>query len=297
LKFCKRNDFVFTNIKPSNFIQTSSGAIKLIDYGKSFEPFNQEKFINTIKRAFLLYNNPTMKSEDFQKLTARINVGEEPKEIKGWEKLWRAVEPRKKEEILDAEIVSIIKEINPENVLDYGSGKCKTAKQIEDETTAKVFVYDINESVLTARCGDFQRYFPNDRTFDSTFDLALLNLVLCEIDNETLNSILSNIKTALKKNGKLIVSVCNPDFAHVHQTEFQNRNSIPQSNANEEIITKTCIYTGNKKVEHHRPTENYLQLFKQQSFNIIKVIDTDGINLETLEPASDFKIFVLTSEK
>jgi SAM-dependent methyltransferase len=297
LKFCKQNDFVFTNIKPSNFIQTSSGGIKLIDYGKSFEPFNQDKFINTIKRAFLLYKNPTMKSEDFQKLTARINVGDEPTEIKGWEKLWKTAEPRKKEEILDAEIVSIIKEFKPEKVLDYGSGKCKTAKQIADETTAKVFVFDINESVLTAKCGDFQRYFPNDSTFDNTFDLALLNLVLCEVDNETLNNILSNIKTALKKNGKLIVSVCNPDFAHVLKTEFQNRNSIPQSNANEEIITKTCIYTGNKKVEHHRPTENYLRLFKQQGFNIIKVTDTVGINLETLEPASDFKIFVLTSEK
>lgn len=296
LKFCKQNEFVFTNIKPSNFIQTSSGQIKLIDYGKSFEPFNQEKFVNTIKRAFLLYNNPLMKSEDFQKLTAQINVGEEPNEIKGWEKLWRAVEPRKKEEILDAEIVSIIKEFTPEKVLDYGSGKCKTAKQIETETTANVFVYDINESVLKARCGDFQRYFPNDRKFDNTFDLALLNLVLCEVDNETLNSILSNIKTALKETGKLIVSVCNPDFAHIHKTEFQNRNSIPHTNAEDEIITKTCIYTGNKKVEHHRPTENYLQLFKQQGFKTIKAIDTEGMNLDTLEPASDFKIFVLTSE-
>ena len=297
LKFCKQNGFVFTNIKPSNFIQTSSGEIKLIDYGKSFEPFNQEKFINTIKRAFLLYKNPAMKSGDFQKLTARINAGDEPTEIKGWEKLWKAVEPRKKEEILDAEIVSIIKEFKPEKVLDYGSGKCKTAKQIEDETTAKVFVYDINESVLIARCGDFEKYFPNDSTFDKTFDLALLNLVLCEVDNETLNSILSNIKTALKKNGKLIVSVCNPDFAHVHKTEFQNRNSIPQSNANEEIITKTCIYTGNKKVEYHRPTENYLKLFKLKGFNIIKLTDTEGIDFETLEHASDFKIFALTNER
>ncbi|NMC99710.1 MAG: methyltransferase domain-containing protein, partial [Bacteroidales bacterium] len=297
LKFCKQNDFVFTNIKPSNFIQTSSGDIKLIDYGKSFEPFNQEKFINTIKRAFLLYKNPTMKSENFQKLTARINVGDEPTEINGWEKLLKAVEPRKKEEILDAEIVSIIKMFNPEKVLDYGSGKCKTAKQIGEETTAKVFVYDINESVLIARCGDFHRYFPNDSTFDKTFDLALLNLVLCEVDNETLNSILSNINKALKKNGKLIVSVCNPDFAHVQKTEFQNRNSIPHSNAEEEIITKTCIYTGNKKVEYHRPTENYLRLFKQKGFKVIKIIDTEGVNLETLEPASDFKIFVLTNEK
>lgn len=296
-KFCKQNDFVFTNIKPSNFIQTSSGDIKLIDYGKSFEPFNQEKFINAIKRAFLLYKNPKMKSEDFQKLTARINVGDEPTEIKGWEKLWRAVEPRKKEEILDTEIVSIIKEFKPEKVLDYGSGKCKTAKKIADETTAKVFVFDINESVLTARCGDFQRYFPNNSTFDNTFDLALLNLVLCEVDNETLNSILVNIKTALKKDGKLIVSVCNPDFAHIYQTEFHNRINIPTNNNSETIIYKISNSTNNKRIDYHRPTKIYFQLFSKHDFNIIKVIDTDGINLETLEAASDFKIFVLTSGK
>lgn len=296
LKFCKQNEFVFTNIKPGNFIQTALGKVKLIDYGKSFEPFNQHKFINTIKRAFLLLKNPKMKNEDFQKLTSLINVGEEPNEIQGWEDLWRIVEPRKKEEILDTEIISILKEYNPIMVLDYGSGKCKTAKQIETETTAKVFVYDINETVLKTRCEDFQRYFPNDRSFDNTFDVALLNLVLCEVDNDTIKGILSNISKALKTNGKLMVSVCNPDFAHVHKTEFQNRNSVPQTNSKEEVISKTCKYTGNQKVEHHRPTEKYIELFSNNDFRLIKEIDTKGVNIATLEPASDFKIFVLTSE-
>ena len=296
LKFCKQNEFVFTNIKPGNFIQTNSGAVKLIDYGKSFEPFNQEKFINSIKRAFLLLKNPKMKNEDFQKLTAQINAGEEPEAINGWENLWRAVEPRKKEEILDTEIVSIIKTYNPENVLDYGAGKCNTAKQIKRETLAKVFVFDINETVLETRCGDFQRYFPDDSRFDITFDLALLNLVLCEVDNESVMAILSNVSKALKPNGKLVISVCNPDFAHIYKTEFQNRNSIPYSNTSEEIITKTCIYTGNKRVEHHRPTEKYIELFNNHELKLIKAFDTEGINLETFEPASDFKIFVLTNE-
>ena len=293
LKFCKQNEFVFTNIKPSNFISINLGEVKLIDYGKSFEPFNEEKFINSIKRAYLLWKNPKMKDEEFQKLTAQINSDEEPSEMKGWEKLWKAVEPRKKEEVLDTEIIAIIKECNPEKILDYGAGKCKTAKQIEKETVAKVYVYDINESILRTRCEDFQRYFPNDPAFDNTFDLTLLNLVLCEVNNETLSSILSNIKTALKPNGKLIISVCNPDFADIHKTEFQCRNLIPHSKSEEEVITKTCIYTGNKKFEHYRPTENYSQLFRQHGFNLIKTIDTDGVNLETLELASDFKIFIL----
>lgn len=296
LKFCKQNEFVFTNIKPSNFIQTSSGKIKLIDYGKSFEPFRHEKFINSIKRAFLLYNYPKLDNKEFQKITASINIGEEPIEIKGWEKLWKAVEPRRKEEILDNVIISIIKEFNPHKVLDYGSGKCKTARKIAKLTSAIVYVYDINEVVLENRCTDFQRFFPDDCKFEGTFDLALLNLVLCEVDNETSSHILSIVKKALKQGGKLIVSVCNPDFSHVFKTEFQQRNSIPYSYFQEDIITKTCIYTGNQKVEHHRPTEKFIKLFKHQGFEIVKMIDTDGVNLDTLEAASDFKIFVLISE-
>ncbi|TVR76840.1 MAG: glycosyltransferase [Chitinophagaceae bacterium] len=293
LKFCKQNEFVFTNIKPENFIQTSSGKVKLIDYGKSFEPFNQNKFVNTIKRAFLLLKNPKMEDKDFQKLTSRINIEEEPNEIRGWENLKRAVEPRKKEEILDIEIISILKEYNPEKVLDYGSGKCKTSKQIETETKAKVFVYDINETVLKTRCEDFHRYFPNDRSFYNSFDFALLNLVLCEVDNDTVKGILADISKSLNANGKLVVSVCNPDFVHIYKTEFQNRNSIPQTKLNEEVITKTCSYTGNKKVEYHRPTEMYLELFSKNGFRLVKAIDTNGVNIETYEPASDFKIFIL----
>mgnify|MGYP001352772667 CR=1 FL=1 len=297
LKFCKQNDFVYTNIKPGNFIRIASGEVKMIDYGKSFEPFSQDKFINTMKRAYLLLKNPKMKDKDFQKLTSLINIGEEPKEIKGWEKLLTAVEPRTKEEILDEEIVEIIKKYNPETILDYGAGKCKTAKQIELETKAKVFVYDINETVLKTRCGDFQRYFPDDSKFNNTFDFVLLNIVLCEVNNEVLNIILSNVSKALKQKGKLVVSICNPDFSHIHKTEFQNRINIPENIVTETIIEKISNSTNNKRVDYHRPTKNYLQFFKQYGFKFIKAMDTEGINIETLEYASDFKIFVLINEK
>jgi hypothetical protein len=85
LKFCEANRFVFTNIAPKNFIQTLSGQMKLIDYGKSFEPFTEEKFINAIKRAFLMYRFPTMIDEDFKTITAKINIGETPNEIDEWQ--------------------------------------------------------------------------------------------------------------------------------------------------------------------------------------------------------------------
>ena len=291
-KFCKSNDFVYTNIKPSNFIQTN-GAIKLIDYGKSFEPYTEDKFLNSIKRAFLLLEFPKMKSDAFKKLTARINMGEEPHEIQGWKKLWRAIEPRNKEEILDSKIVSIITKLKPKRVLDYGSGKCKTASRLRKETKADVLVYDIDKELLDNRCGDFQYYQPNDSSFNQSFDVALLNLVLCEVENATVQNILSNISTTLRRGGSLVISVCNPDFSHVPNTEFQNRHSIPISNSQEDVLTKTSRSSGSVKTEFHRPTSKYLEMFLDGGFTLVKTIDTDGTNLDTLENASDFKVFIL----
>lgn len=90
LKFSKLNNFVFTNIKPLNIIQTQSG-IKLVDYGRSFESYTEEKFLNATKRAFLLYKFPTMQNKEFQAITPKINRGENPLEINGWERFWLEV--------------------------------------------------------------------------------------------------------------------------------------------------------------------------------------------------------------
>jgi len=91
LKFCETNQFVFTNVAPKNFIQTLSGKLKLIDYGKSFEPFTEEKFINSIKRAFLMFRFPKMIDDDFKNITAKINIGETPNEIEGWQMFYKKI--------------------------------------------------------------------------------------------------------------------------------------------------------------------------------------------------------------
>lgn len=296
LKFCRENGFVFTNINPKNFIQTLSGQMKLIDYGKSFEPYTEEKLLNATKRAYLLWKLPMMKSDDFQKFAGRINAGEEFDEIKGWKTFWFAVFPRKKDKILDKIVVEILKAKKPVRLLDYGSGKCKTAREIQKETGAEIYVYDIDKEVMENHCSDFPRYIPQEKAFEGIFDCALLNIVLCEVENSTLDKILTDISKALLKGGIAVISVCNPDFAHIHRTEFQNRNFIPQNNLIEEVITKTCIYTGKSKTEYHRPTNHYLNTFINFGFTIENTIATAGVDLDTLEPASDFKIFVLVKE-
>ena len=88
LRFCKSSKFVLVNIKPKNFIQLTDGNIKLIDYGRSIKPFTQADFINSTKRAFLLWKYPQMENDEFQNITSIINNGKIPKEIEGWESFW-----------------------------------------------------------------------------------------------------------------------------------------------------------------------------------------------------------------
>ena len=91
LKFCKKNDFVFTNINAQNSIETITGQIKFIDYGKSFEPYSEGKFTNAVKRSYLLYKFPLMDNENLNKLTAKINTGQIPVEIEGWEEFYNQI--------------------------------------------------------------------------------------------------------------------------------------------------------------------------------------------------------------
>ncbi|WP_179348748.1 glycosyltransferase [Winogradskyella pacifica] len=84
LRFCKNNGLIFSNIKPVNFIVINDKDLKLIDYGRSFEPYTESKYINMIKRAFLMLNYPKMLDSEFRGLTTKINSGEIPLEIRGW---------------------------------------------------------------------------------------------------------------------------------------------------------------------------------------------------------------------
>jgi len=296
-KFCKQNNFVFTNIKPDNFIQGKLGNLKLIDYGKSFEPYDDNKFLNSIKRAFLFLKYPSLTNEKFKEITSLINTGEIPIEIKNWKNLYFSIEPRKKEKILDTEIIKIIKPLNPNRILDYGSGKCKTTKLLKSETDAEIWVYDINTEVLKSRCENFPVYSYKEQKLINYFDIVLLNIVLCEVNTDILHNILKIVFKALKNKGHLIISICNPDFANVKKTEFQNRLNIPVNNETETIINKISNSTKNKRIDYHRPTKQYIKIFEQYGLSLINEIDTYGANIETLEYASDFKIFTLQKDE
>ncbi|MGH1386703.1 glycosyltransferase [Kordia sp.] len=92
LRFCYQHRFVFTNIKPKNFIRTETGQLKLIDYGKSFETYTEERFINSIKRACLFVKFPSMEESKFKKYIKAINANKQIKEIENWKQIWETIQ-------------------------------------------------------------------------------------------------------------------------------------------------------------------------------------------------------------
>jgi SAM-dependent methyltransferase len=296
LRFCIDNKFVFSNFHRKNFIQIADGNIKLIDYGRSFEPFNRSRFINSVKRAWLLLNTKVIDDNNFNELTNVINNDKSVPELEGWERLLWSIKPRSKTEILDVKVLEIISHFEFRHVLDYGAGKCGTATQIKKITNAEVVIFDIDQSLIEKYGIGFKTYIQDDPYWDNYFDCVLLNIVLCIVDASTVNSILRDIYRTLKFKGRLIVTICNPDFANVRKMEFQYRETVPDNIGQKIIITKRCILRNGdtvKKVEFHRPSVWYESTFCRCGYRIDSVIDTKGVNLDTLAPASDFKIFIL----
>lgn len=90
LCFCRGNGFVYSNLKPSNFVQEADGSTILIDYGRSFEPFRAERFLNSVKRGYLLARFAGKTDEEF---AIAVSLMEEeglcPAEYDLWDKFCR----------------------------------------------------------------------------------------------------------------------------------------------------------------------------------------------------------------
>lgn len=50
---CKKNNYIFTNFHPKNLMYDTNGKLKIIDIGRSLEPFNKNGYQNMIRRAYL----------------------------------------------------------------------------------------------------------------------------------------------------------------------------------------------------------------------------------------------------
>jgi glycosyltransferase involved in cell wall biosynthesis/SAM-dependent methyltransferase len=288
IRFAKNNGFVIRNFTNDNFVVVN-GIIKFIDYGHSFDPFDENLYIQSIQRAYQVIRYPFLDEAEFKELVA-LSYSNRTHEIDSGVSFFRhMVESRSKESLHDEAIIQIIKKHLPKKILDFGAGKCKIVNSLV--TTTNVSVFDIDQTTIHQRAEERIKVIENTSEIqDSSFDMVLCNLVLCSVNQTENLKIMDQIARATKKDGIAVFSICNPFFADIENTEIRSVSSpVRYNTAN--TYEKAIRSTTNLRTEFHRPIEYYRNLFQRFGFRIIAIHETDGVDFEKVLPVSEHLIF------
>ena len=278
----KDNNLVLTNLKSDNF-KINNGHLVLIDYGKNIEYYTYEKYERQIKRAYQMFKFYDSTNEQFGEI---INLSYKNLDMGynfGIESFKIMLEKRGKEAIMDGKIISLIEKYKPKTLLDYGAGKCKITNSISQYVKCSVFDIDLN--IIKERHDSRTRIIENiDDIIDKEkFDMVICCLVLCNVNDDWNNKILFNINKILKEKGHLIISICNPFFDDIPETELRIKGY--EGDYSKIVSYKKIIMSGGKekeKEDYHRPFLYYENLLQRNGFKIINIYETDGVNITKL---------------
>ncbi len=287
IRFGKNHGFVFNNFKKENFI-VANGRLKMIDYGNSLRPFNEEEYRISIKRAFQTVRYPFLTEDEFKKIVYLSYRGETAFVDFGSDLFEHLVEPRSKEQQHDELIKQIVDNYRPSAILDYGAGKCKIANALAEQYDVSVF--DIDTETICRRASKKVNVINSIETIGSdNFDMIINNLVLCCVNNAVADEIVQNITRLLKVGGRAIVSICHPFFDQVNVTELrlQGYNGTYCRSAKFEKHTKF----GTVREDFHRPVEFYFNLLQRNGLIVENIYETSGVDADSLMPIGEQLVF------
>ena len=206
LRECRAAGIVCRNVHPDNFI-VADGALKFIDYGEDIREYSDDEFTHMCRRAFLSQHFHFR--SDLKPLMRRALTDFGMPELAEFDRFMRALDPRGKEDLLDAPLLERILALNPKSVLDYGCGMGKLA----DACAARgvqVDAYDANAAPPAYGQGNH--------------DVVICSLVLCEITGQSeLDRAIADLRRLTSERGRAIVAVCNPFHAFTERSELQCR--------------------------------------------------------------------------
>ena len=296
LQGCRQVGIVCNNVHPDNLVVTATG-LKLIDYGADIRPFTPGAFEHMARRAFLSFRHASR--ADLKEIMRRALNDHNMPELEEFGRFREALEPVRKEQILDVRVASELGNGEGRTLLDYGCGKGKLAEILsaagwavtayDPEPTLKDRWRAMNGGVEFGGRG----LLANLRSRRAVFDTVVCCLVLCLLDNEALRGVIADLRRFTEKEGRLLVAVCNPRF--VRGTTQIQRRITPDGVGPEDVfrLEKLVFSTNARIVDVHRPSHQYVELFARQGLELQAVVETPGVDLETLELTSDFMIFDL----
>lgn len=295
---CRRHGIVCRNIDPDN-LRVVNGRIRLIDYGSDIHPFDEDEFHTMCQRAWLSYrwaNRSNLKNIMRDALT-----DEKIPELDGFERFYEAIRKVTGQHETPKDVV-----LNfvgkAERILDYGCGKGRLAREISD-MRRDVFGYDPEEAYRSrweslCRKRENLRFADdlNDALAAGPFDLVICRRVLCTIEDiDEFRTILSDLRNLVSDRGRVLVTVCDPNFTFGGSTPEADR-ELPPDARYESVFKwiKRVRETGRVHLEVHRPERTLRREFALAGLAVCRRVEVPTIDLERFEPSSDQLVFELS---
>ncbi|NUQ73233.1 MAG: glycosyltransferase [Polyangiaceae bacterium] len=296
LRELREEGLMHRNIAPKNLV-LAGDRVKLVDYGLDLRPFDEGEFEQMCRRAWLTFR--WHHRPDLPEIMRAARSRDDLPELCGYERFRQAVETSQSYAALTNLLLTLTVEQNPRRVLDHGCGKGQLARAL-GEQGIEVTAFDPDP--LLAR-GWEKKNSPGVRfTFDVAtlrnerpFDIVISSLVLCTLDDDEIyRDTLAALRAHVSDTGRVLLAVCHPSFVHGGDTPLQERH-LPEGADRESpfVWRKTMTSTGRERHDVYRPLERLRLDLRRARLEVTEIFETETVDLERFEPASDFLVLVL----
>jgi broad specificity phosphatase PhoE/SAM-dependent methyltransferase len=300
LRELKSLGVVCRNVHPRNLRVTTSG-LRLIDYGADIRPYSNDGYRSMAQRAWLSWR--WAHRPDLDVVMRRALQDANLPELNGFELFWRAVRDERPSAtaIAAGTVDPIIRESNARSVLDYGCGKKAWSARAFAAAGLRTIGFDPGTGVAARWVGLGELPVGLRLTADreealaaGPFDAVVCTLVLCEWpDGPNYERMLRDLRAAVRSGGTVLVTVCNPFATFGGPTPLHGNRELPAGARYEECFDYTeYAETGEQRREFHRPLRRIERDLLRHGLVIERRIESESVDLERFEPASDFLTLV-----
>ena len=293
---CKKTGIVFRNLSPANLVCLPD-RVMIIDYGWDLRLFNQDDYDSMSRKAWLcarFWNRP-----DINELLTISLKGHNIPEFEGYINFneWYYSEKKSATAIVTGLVEELLNGYNYSSLLDYGCGKQAYSVQSFHSQGKIVVGYDPGQGIAK-RWTDRIKLNDGMTLTDSIdealtkapFDVVICSLVLCELQSDSdLLQAVSNISKSVRKDGKVIIVICDPLNITGAPTAIHRQRKLPTNRSySNKFLYEEIAETGLNRREFHRSVRELKRVLAILGLNVCREVSNRTFDTVKGLPATDF---------
>ena len=293
---CKKIGIVFRNLSPANIVYLPNRVL-VIDYGWDFRLFNQDDYDSMSRKAWICAR--FWNRSDINELLTMSLKGHNTPEFDGYLEFdkWYHSEKKSATVTVTGLVEELLKDYNYSSLLDYGCGKQAYSVQ-NFYSQGKVIVgYDPGEGIdkrwadrIKLKDGMFLTSSIDQALIKAPFDVVICSLVLCELqsDSDLMQAVL-NISKSVRKDGKVIIVICDPLNITGSPTAIHRQRKLPTNHSySNKFIYDEIAETGLNRREFHRSVRELKRVLAINGLHVCREISNKTFDTLIGLPATDF---------